>query len=202
LNDDAFREAIIERKRRECLQLIAMDGRPFFPVIRPNLDWLRSRLAELSGLYRELEILEKAHDLGVLYAVEFRPEDLLNMTYKWSSGAAVFAPIPASRIRHKVEITDTSEIRTACNDSGRSDEFFGADDWREESPDGLICKLAGREEDIALKAGTDNVYLELEKLVDKAAGTDESLELAIENGSPLLVQWAREELSRRNSLSM
>lgn len=106
----------------------------------------------------------------------------------WMSGAAVFAPIPASRIRHKVEITDPREMPWR-DGSSMDDEA-----WREEIADGLIARLRAQGEMVEAKTNYTDHYVEINKLFDKAAGTDERLHLAREYGSPALAEWARSEL--------
>ena len=135
LNDSAIREQSFEKQLKECIESVRTGGLPT-RVIDPDLAWLRTRLDELEPTYRRLNALENSGIPGVIYAVEFTPAEIPHLTYSWTSGVSVFCAVPASRIRHKVEITTPAEIRAEC--TGDRDML---EDWREGAEDGLLAAL-------------------------------------------------------------
>jgi hypothetical protein len=184
LNEPALREQHLQKQRRECIALVQRDGLPS-RVITPNLDWLRTRLTALAQVYQQLDALERTGGDGVIYAVQFAREDLPYMDYQWSNGVSVFRSIPAQRICHKVEISDSHEITATTSSDSPLRET-----WRDNVSEGLVAQLAAQGGMKHSEQELENAHHALQALIDTAGGVDESLELAERYGSPAVKAWA------------
>ncbi len=189
LNEPALREEHLEQARAECIELVKKDGIPI-RVVTANLEWMQTRLDELTDVYRRLDALERSGMPGVIYAVEFTPDDLPHIVYRWSCGAAVYRAIPADRIRHKVEILDAEEI-DAWTDGHRSLREM----WRDEAPNGLLAQLAAHGGKKLGDEEWENAQQTLDALIDRAGGTDEGMDLAERYGSPAVKAWVAQKRS-------
>lgn len=191
VNESALRAQHLADKRRECIDLVKKDGLPI-RVIVPNLDWVTAKLNEVAPLYQRLDALEKSGQPGVIYAVEFTADDIPHLAFRQATGAAMFRAVPASRIRHKVEIADASEISARCDAHLAMREM-----WREKDVAGLIARIAEQGGKELAQADWENGQRALASLFDPAGGTDEGYDLAAQHGTPAVRSWLAQQREAR-----
>ncbi len=106
-NED-LRQEHYNLQRRECEDLVSNGANPT-PVVQVNLDWLRSKLAELQPLHDKASNLRNEYQWGVLYAVRFSPDDLQWLADGGSEGVQGFGLIPPEKIAVKVKVYNLTE---------------------------------------------------------------------------------------------
>jgi hypothetical protein len=79
------------------------------PVIQVNLDWLRSKLADLQSLRDKASNLRNQHRWGVVYAIRFSPDDLQGLANGGSEGVQGFCVISPEKIAAKARVYNLTE---------------------------------------------------------------------------------------------
>ena len=178
LKQPALREQHLNRKRDECISLVCSGGLPI-RVITADLSWLKAKLEAIEPLFRRLAAMENSGNPGVIYAVEFTPEDLPHLVYQWSNGVSIYRPVLPSRIRHKVEILEPFEI-SAFADGNRVRREL----WRESAEGGLLAELkkhGGRR--LSEQEFSNGSAPIRQALFEASGGTDQGMEIALKYGS-------------------
>jgi hypothetical protein len=106
-NED-LRQEHYNVQRYECEDLVSKNAIPT-PVIQVNLNWLRSKLAELQPLRDKAGNLRNQYRWGVVYAVRFSPDDLQWLADGGSEGVQGFGVIPPEKIAAKARVYNLTE---------------------------------------------------------------------------------------------
>lgn len=104
----------------------------------------------------------------------------------------MFKAIPASRIRHKVEIADASEISARCDAHQAMREM-----WREKDAAGLVARVAERGGKELSQADWENGQRALSALFDSAGGADEGYDLVARHGTANVKSWLAQQRGAR-----
>lgn len=102
LNDKTVRDRHLAERRETCIRFAKDDHPP--RVIEVDLDWLTTQLENLQDLRERCERARQDYAHGVLYAVEFKPEDLPHVLFSSTGGLHCFTPLAKERIVGKIRI--------------------------------------------------------------------------------------------------
>jgi hypothetical protein len=190
ISDPRIRDQHYERQRDACIRLVKSGGIPS-KVIKVNLEWLTDRVKELEPLRTRCDSLLHAHRYGIMFAVIFKPEDLAHLEFCPSSGLRCYKPLTPDRIVGKARIF----LEDAKLLAGNNAETWMKNPWREEDPAGLLHALRRLRENIATPEVQEakEVLPHLRNVfIDEAAGENEAMKIALEFGTPAVIDYVRE----------
>jgi hypothetical protein len=108
LTNDELRKDHYNSQRYQCEDLVSKGANPT-PVIQVNLDWLRSKLADLESLRNKASEIRYQHRWGIVYAIRFSPADLQWLESGGSEGIQYFGVIPPGKIAAKARVYNLTE---------------------------------------------------------------------------------------------
>jgi hypothetical protein len=173
--DENLRLEHLVRATRECIGIVQQGGLPI-RVIAPDCDWIRAKLEGVREALEALAALPASVTHGLLYAVQITEDDIPHLSYSPAAGFEMYRPIAATRIRHRVQITEPAAIPLYCDP-----EIALAEIWRDKHPAGPIARIAahGAKRDV----GRTDRHRQVLESFDAAAGHDLGCEIGMKHGT-------------------